>query len=65
MVVKIHGFNVHVSITCKELGIPYETVPVNLKEGEHKSEHWISNMHPFGQVPVMIVCLALTYSTSI
>ena len=55
MVVKIYGYNIPVSVTCKELDIPFEYVPVNMKENEHKSKEWIENMHPFGQVPVMIV----------
>ena len=59
MVVKIYGFNVPVSITCKELGIPFEAIPVKMREGEHKSDHWISDMHPFGQIPVMVVSLTL------
>ena len=57
MVVKIYGFSPPVFMTCRELGIDYEFISVNMKEGEHKSEHWLANMHPFGQVPVMIVSL--------
>ena len=57
MVVKIYGFNPPIFMTCKELDIPYEYVPVKTSEREHKSEQWLANMHPFGQVPVMIVCL--------
>ena len=59
MVTKIYGFNVPVLMVCKELAIPFEVVPVNFQEAEHKSEHWLANMHPFGQIPVMIVRLSL------
>ena len=57
MVVKIYGFNAPVFMTCREIGLPFEWVPVKMHEAEHKSEHWITNMHPFGQVPVMIVSI--------
>ena len=57
MVPKFHGFNVSVVMTCKELGIPLEVIRVKMTEAEHKSEYWLANMHPFGQVPVMIVSL--------
>lgn len=65
MVVKIYGYNIPVFTTLKELDIPYEYVPVNMKENEHKSKEWIENMHPFGQVPVMIVSSALYSFTCI
>jgi hypothetical protein len=55
MVVKIYGFNVPVFVICKELRIPYEYVPVNMAQGAHKAEAWLADMHPFGQVPVMVV----------
>jgi glutathione S-transferase len=35
------------------LGLDYETVPVNLMEGEHKTPEFLK-INPFGQVPVMI-----------
>ena len=60
MVVKIYGFNLPIFTACKELDIPYEYVPVNVRENEHKSEQWIASMHPFGQIPVMIVSHSLS-----
>jgi glutathione S-transferase len=34
------------------LGLPYETVPVNLPKGEHKGEAFLA-LNAFGQVPVL------------
>jgi hypothetical protein len=56
MVVKIYGFNAPVFVTCKELRIPYEYVPVDVARSAHKTEAWLTDMHPFGQIPVMVVC---------
>ncbi|KAL5522171.1 hypothetical protein ACEPAF_2028 [Sanghuangporus sanghuang] len=59
MVVKVHGFPVSgatraVTLTLQELGVPYELVIVNVKDGEHKSAEYLENMHPFGQIPVLV-----------
>ena len=42
-----------VSVVAKQLGIPYEVIPVSFAQGEHKSEEYIKNVHPFGLVPVL------------
>lgn len=34
------------------LGLPHQLVPVNLREGEHKTEAFL-RLNPFGQVPVL------------
>ena len=59
MVVKIHGMKQstctqRVSTVLKELGVAYEIVPINFAAGEHKSEAYIKNLQPFGQVPVLV-----------
>lgn len=35
------------------LGLKYELIPVNLREGEHKSAQFLK-LNPFGQVPVLV-----------
>ena len=59
MVVKIHGMKQstctqRVSTVLKELGVAYEIIPINFAAGEHKSEAYIKNLQPFGQVPVLV-----------
>lgn len=57
MVLKIHGVK---SSTCTrrvltalyEKGVPYEFVPVNFANGEHKSPKHMA-LQPFGKVPAM------------
>jgi len=58
MVLKIHGLSSstctrRVAVVAKELGVPYELVPVNFQAGEHKSDEYIKQKHPFGRVPVV------------
>ncbi|MGB7241317.1 MAG: maleylacetoacetate isomerase [Sulfitobacter sp.] len=47
-------------------GIDYETVPVNLLKGEHRSEEYLS-LNPLGLVPALSLdnCTALTQSLAI
>lgn len=59
MVVKIHGIKQstctqRVSTVLKELGVPYEIVPVNFQTGEHKKEEYLQTKQPFGQIPVLV-----------
>ena len=54
---KLYGFslsgNVHrVRLLLGVLGLPYEEIPVNIPEGEHKSAEFLK-INPFGQVPVL------------
>ena len=44
-----------VAITCHELGIAYELVPVNLFSGENKDPDYVKNMQPFSMIPVLVV----------
>ncbi|CAE6465267.1 unnamed protein product [Rhizoctonia solani] len=57
--IKIHGSTVstctkRVVTVCKEIGIDYELIPVNLAVGEHKSEVFLEQKQPFGAVPVLV-----------
>ena len=59
MVVRIHGLPVStctqtVLTVLKELNVPYELVPVDVMGGEHKKPEYLENMHPFGQIPVLV-----------
>lgn len=64
MVIKIHGIKQSTSTqrvltVLKELGVPYEIVHVDFMENEHKTEDFIKNKQPFGQIPVLVrLCLA-------
>lgn len=46
-----------VILVCKELGIDYELIIVDMAKGEHHSPEFIETKQPFGAVPVMIVGL--------
>lgn len=50
--VEISGHSHRVQLMLSLLDLPYELIPVNVKEGEHKSSAYIVK-HPFGQVPLM------------
>lgn len=59
MVVKLHGVSQstcvrRVAVVLKELNVPYEIVPVAVQSGEHKSEKYLSEMQPFGVIPVLV-----------
>lgn len=59
MVVKIYGLRQstctqRVSTVLKELGIAYEIVPVDFAAEEQKSEEYLQNKNPFGQIPVLV-----------
>jgi glutathione S-transferase len=41
------------SVTLEELGIPYETRPVNLMKLEQK-EDWFLRINPNGRIPAII-----------
>ncbi|KAG8710023.1 hypothetical protein FRC11_004945 [Ceratobasidium sp. 423] len=56
--VKLHGSTLstctkRVATVCKEVGVNYELVPVDLATGEHKTEAFLSQKQPFGAVPVL------------
>ncbi|KAH7338782.1 glutathione S-transferase [Rhizoctonia solani] len=60
--VKLHGSTVstctkRVVTVCKEIGVQYEFVPVDLAAGEHKSEAFLEQKQPFGAVPVLVACI--------
>lgn len=62
MVFKIYGAiyaecTQRIDLVCKELGVPYELVTVDLANKEHKSPEWLANMQPFGQIPVLVISL--------
>jgi glutathione S-transferase len=44
-----------VATVLKEKGVLYELVPIDFSKRQHKSEHYIATMQPFGQVPVLQV----------
>lgn len=57
MSIRLHDFTVsghahRVRLFLSLLGLAYETVPVNLPQGEHKGEAFLA-LNPFGQVPVL------------
>ncbi|KAL5522170.1 hypothetical protein ACEPAF_2027 [Sanghuangporus sanghuang] len=59
MVVKLYGLHwstcTEVVITVlKELGVPYEFEVVNLSAGDNRKPEYIENLHPFGQIPVLV-----------
>jgi glutathione S-transferase len=41
-------------MTCHELGVEYEVKHIDLLKGEHKDPDYITNMQPFGSIPVLI-----------
>ncbi|MGH6647884.1 glutathione S-transferase family protein [Aquabacterium sp.] len=81
MTIRLHDFALsghahRVRLFLSLLGLPFETVPVNLAKGEHKGEAFLA-LNAFGQVPVLqdgdltlpdsnaiIVYLALKYDPS-
>lgn len=44
-----------VVITCNELGLEYEVIPVNILGGEHKDPDYVENLQPFAMIPVLVV----------
>ncbi|KAK3415556.1 glutathione S-transferase [Eucalyptus grandis] len=55
MVMKVHGSvlstaAMRVLIVLNEKGLEFEFVPVDMRAGEHKKEHFLA-LNPFGQVP--------------
>ncbi|KAF8595189.1 glutathione S-transferase [Ceratobasidium sp. AG-I] len=59
MVIKIYGADMstctkRVAITCNELGLKYEVVPVNILSGENRGPQYVKNMQPFAMVPVLV-----------
>jgi len=58
MVLKLYGYPLStctrlVALICKEKGIPYELVTINLTKGEQKSAEFIKKQ-PFGQIPYIV-----------
>ncbi|CAE6367791.1 unnamed protein product [Rhizoctonia solani] len=43
-----------VAIVCREIGIDYELVNVDLATGEHKTEAFLEQKQPFEAVPVLV-----------
>ena len=62
MVLKIYGDWVacvqRIACVLNEKGVPYETIPVSMANGEHKSPQYLEKQ-PFGQVPYIV-----SYSTN-
>ncbi|KDQ14617.1 hypothetical protein BOTBODRAFT_109850 [Botryobasidium botryosum FD-172 SS1] len=57
MVLQLHGLDFstctrRVAVVAKELDIPYELVPVDMYNAEHKSDAFVTEKHPLGVVPV-------------
>ncbi|TDL17178.1 glutathione S-transferase [Rickenella mellea] len=57
MVLKLIGARMsintrRVAVVCKELKLPYELVPVDMANAEHKSPAYLEKQ-PFGQVPII------------
>ncbi|KAI0263541.1 glutathione S-transferase-like protein [Gloeopeniophorella convolvens] len=58
MAFKLYGVGIfsctrRVALIAKERGVPYELIPVGVKEGEHKSAAYLEHQ-PFGQVPYIL-----------
>ena len=43
-------------MTLKELGFPFELVPIVLSNGEQMKEQFLTTKQPFGQIPIL-ACL--------
>ncbi|KAL5500966.1 hypothetical protein ACEPAH_9353 [Sanghuangporus vaninii] len=59
MVVKLYGLpwstcTEAVMTVLKELGVPYEIEVVDLLAGDSRKPEYIENLHPFGQIPVLV-----------
>ena len=55
--IKLHGILItgychRIELALSQLGLPYETVPVDLRAGAHKKPEFLA-LNPFGQVPVL------------
>ena len=58
MVLKLYGYTKStctrlVALICKEKGIPYELVTVDLSKREHKAAEYVK-IQPFGQIPYIV-----------
>jgi len=57
MVLKIYGDLVasvqRIVCVLNEKDVPYETIPISLAKGEHKSPQYLEKQ-PFGQVPYIV-----------
>ena len=67
MVLKLYGWLVSpctqtVVMTLKELGVPFELIPIVLSNREQKKEQFLTTKQPFGQIPVL-ACLFLRIET--
>ena len=59
MSIKLHGMPFstctrRVALIAKERNVPYEIVPVNLQQAEHKQPAHLTHQ-PFGQIPYITV----------
>ena len=62
---KLHGVSqatctCRVALIAKERNTPYELVPVDFSNGEHKQASYTVHQ-PFGQVPYVVVRLSSKY----
>ena len=48
----LSGHSHRAQLMLSLLGVPHQLVPVNLRQGEHKTEAFL-RLNPFGQVPVL------------
>ena len=58
MVVKVYGVIISpyvqiVILTLKEIGIPFEVVPIDPTSGQNKAPEYLAKQ-PFGQIPVLV-----------
>ncbi|MBU2648402.1 glutathione S-transferase family protein [bacterium] len=55
--IKLYGSKMTSAFRChlllKEMGVPFEEVPIDLSKGEHKSEAFLK-LNPNGKVPCMV-----------
>jgi glutathione S-transferase len=47
------GRSIRVRWTLQELGVPFESVPVNLMSGDNRSPEFL-NLNPAGKIPVLV-----------
>ncbi|KAL4869219.1 hypothetical protein BDV12DRAFT_208660 [Aspergillus spectabilis] len=58
MVLKLYGFPLstctnRVRLALEEKGVQVEFIPIDITKGEQQTESYISDLHPFGKVPVL------------
>jgi len=68
MVLKLYGLHASpyvrlVAAVLLEKQVPFELVPVDLVNGEHKSPEYLSKQ-PFGQVPCIVCYLLISFASA-